>query len=86
MAKYKAPVNVTNKNFDIKHSKTIKDRFFLYSNKVSTMLPAAIIQRHGNEHEIKVLEPQTGEHTTLKNKAGTFNEVVALCERHFNLA
>ena len=54
--------------------------------KISTMLPAAIVQRHGNEHEIKVLEPQTGEHTTLKNKAGTFNEVVALCERHFNLA
>lgn len=84
--KYKTPVNYYNDCFETRHSKTIKDKFFLYNNKISIMLPAAIIQRNGNTYDIKVLELQNGEHVSLHKEAtGSFNEIVELCAKHFNL-
>ncbi len=81
----KMPVAVNNPYFDVKHSQTIRDKFFFYSNKIHMGLPAAIVDRDGTALVVKVLDKQTGEHTNFPTKVGSIPQLVELLARHFNL-
>lgn len=85
MVKRKMPMAVTNQYFDVKHSQTIKDKFFFYNNKIHMGLPAAIADRDGTSLVVKVLDKQTGEHVNFPNKAGSIPQLVEILARHFNL-